>query len=115
MARMAYAINREYADVATGMVEGTILVDDRPAIALFDHKSTYSFVAPSFAYDMQNWIQQLSYDFTVATTLGKRVVCKLYVPQCNVKIGEVSMPTDLVILAMNDFNVIFGMDCTRLV
>ena len=53
---------------------------------------------------------QLSYDFVVTTLLGKRVVCELYIPQCNVKIREVAMPADLVILAMNDFKIIFGMD-----
>ena len=34
---------------------------------------------------------QLQYDFTVATPLGKRVVCELYIPRCNVKIREVSI------------------------
>ena len=51
MAGMAYAINREQADVAAYLVEGTILVDNRPAIALFDSGSAYSFVAPTFACD----------------------------------------------------------------
>ena len=53
---------------------------------------------------------QLPYDFTIATPLGKRAVRELYIPQCNVKIGEVSMPANLVVLSMNDFDVIFGMD-----
>ena len=107
---MAYGVNREQADAATNVVEGTILVDGRHAIALFDPGSTHSFVAPSFCYDMQDWVMQLPYDFIVSTPLGKRVVCELYFPQCSVKIGEVSMPADLVMLAMNDFDVIFGMD-----
>ena len=46
MARRAYAINREQVDVAANVVKGTILIDNRPAIALFDPGSTYSFVAP---------------------------------------------------------------------
>ena len=53
---------------------------------------------------------QLPYDFIVSTPLGKRVVCELYFPQCSVKIGGVSVPADLVMLAMNDFDVIFGME-----
>ena len=61
MARMAYAINREQADITTNMVEGTILVDNRPTIALFDPGFTQSFVAPLFACDMQNRIKQLPY------------------------------------------------------
>ena len=69
MAGRAYAINREQAKVAANVVEGTILVDNRLAIALFDPASTHSFVAPVF-----------SYDFTVATPLGKGVVCELYIP-----------------------------------
>ena len=96
MAGRAYAINREQADAAANMVKGTILVDNRPAIALFDPGSTHSFVAPVFVCDMQDWILQLLYDFTVATLLGEIVVCELYILQCNVQIGEVSMPADLV-------------------
>ena len=106
----AYAVNKKQEEVATIVVEGTILVDNRPAIALFDSGSTHSFVAPSFYYDIHERVMQLPYNFIVTTPLGKRVVCELYIPQCNVKIGEVAKPTDLVILAMNDFDVIFGMD-----
>ena len=80
MAGRAYALNREQADVAANVIEGTILVDNRPAIALFDPGSTHSFVAPVFVCDMQDWIMQLPYDFTITTPLGKRVVCELYVP-----------------------------------
>ena len=110
MAGRAYAINREQADVTANVVEGTILVGNRPAIALFDLGSTHSFVAPVFSCDMQNRIMKLPYDFTVATSLGKRVVCELYIPRRAVEIGEVLMPADLIILAMNDFDAIFGMD-----
>lgn len=42
MAGMTYAINSEQADIATNMVECTILVDNRPAIALVDPGSTHS-------------------------------------------------------------------------
>ena len=87
-----------------------IYVDHRPAVALFDPGSTHSFVAPLFVRDKQKQIEQLAYNFTVTTPLGRKVVCELYVPQCSVTIGEVSMPADLVVLAMNDFDVIFGMD-----
>ncbi|RWR86324.1 reverse transcriptase [Cinnamomum micranthum f. kanehirae] len=110
VAGQVYAANREQAEAATNVVEGIIYVDNRPAIALFDLGSTLSFVAPPFICDMQKQIKQLSYDFTVITPLERKVVCKLYVPQCSVKIGEVSMPANLVVLAMNDFDVIFGMD-----
>ena len=64
MAGRAYAINREQADIVVNMVEGTILVDSRPAIALFDFGSSHSFVAPVFACNMQNRIMQLPYNFT---------------------------------------------------
>ena len=80
MAGRAYALNRKQADVATNVVEGTILVDNRPAIALFDPGSTHSFVAPSFFHDIQERVMQLSYDFVVTTPLGKRIVCELYIP-----------------------------------
>ena len=91
-------------------MEGTILADNRPTVALFDPGSTHSFIAPSFVCDMQKQIRQLSYDFTVTTPLRIKVVSELYVPQRSAKIGEVLMPVDLVVLAMNHFDVMFGMD-----
>ena len=77
---MACAVNREQADAAAHVVEGTILVDNRPAVALFDPGSTHSFVAPTFVCGIQDRIEQLDYDFTVSTPLGKRLVCELYLP-----------------------------------
>ena len=62
------------------MVEGTILVDNRPTIALFDPSSMHSFIALVFSCDMQDQIMQLPYDFTLATPSGKIVVCELYIP-----------------------------------
>ena len=34
--------------------------------------------------------------------LKERIVCELYIPQCNDEIREVSMPADLVILVVSD-------------
>ncbi|XXG69581.1 hypothetical protein AAC387_Pa06g2405 [Persea americana] len=110
MAGRAYALNQEQADVVTNVVEGTILIDNKPAVALFDLGSTHSFVAPVFVCNTQDRIMQLPYDFTLSTPLGRIVVCELYVPQCDVLVGEVAMVANLFVLAMNDFDVIFGMD-----
>ena len=46
----------------------------------------------------------------ITTPVGKRVVCENYYPKCSVQIGELQMLANMIVLAMQDFNVILGMD-----
>ena len=37
-------------------------------------------------------------------------MCSTYYPSCSVKLREINLPVDLIILDMHDFDVILGMD-----
>lgn len=45
----------------------------------------------------------------MTSLVGKKVACETYFPKCRVQVGEFEMSPDLIVLAMHDFDVIFGM------
>ena len=91
-------------------MEGKLLIYGVEAQILFDPKSTHSFLSPMFAKMIAMTFKELDYLLTVTTPVRKRVVCRTYYPSCSVLLGEVSLPADLIILDMHDFDVILGMD-----
>ena len=92
------------------MVEGTILVCEIKARILFDPGSTHSFPSPKFSKLIDVPVKDLDYILTVATLVGKQVVCRTFYPSCAIKIGEVVLPANLILLEMYDFDVILRMD-----
>ena len=105
-----YAINQVDAEAADNVVEGTLLVCGFEAKVLFDPGSTHSFLSPKFAKLIDMPARELEYVLTVSTPVGKQVVCRKYYPRCAVKIGDVVLPANLILLEMFDFDVILGMD-----
>lgn len=47
---------------------------------------------------------------TFITPIGKQVIYNSYYPKYGVKIGDFTMPLNLIVLDMHDFVVILGMD-----
>ena len=72
--------------------------------------ATHSFVASQFACDLQQPLELLPYILVVTISVGKRVACYNYYPQCSVQIGELQMPADLIVFGMHDFDIVLGMD-----
>ena len=103
-------LNQMDADAAGDVVEGKILICEVEAKVLFDPGSTHSFVSPTFAQLICVPARELDYILTVATPVGKQVVCSTFFPSRSVRIGGVIFPADLIILMMHDFDVILGMD-----
>ena len=105
-----YAINQADAEAADNVVEGTLLVCGFEAKILFDPGSTHSFLSPKFSKLIDMPARELEYVLTVSTPVGKQVVCRKYYPRCAIKIGDVVLPANLILLEMYDFDVILGMD-----
>ena len=55
-------------------------------------------------------LRELDYILTVTTLVGKQVICRIYYPDCSVKLGEINLPANLIVLDMHDFDVILDMD-----
>ncbi|KAL6349222.1 hypothetical protein AAG906_033878 [Vitis piasezkii] len=78
--------------------------------ALIDPGSTHSFVSISFAGLLGMPIDNRDFDLFVATPLGDFVVVNKILRDCCVMIGYRDMTVDLVLLDLQDFDVILGMD-----
>ena len=78
--------------------------------ALIDLGSTHSFVSVFFAGLLGMPIDNMDFDLFVATPLGDSVVVDKIIRDCCVMIGYREMTVDLILLDLQDFDVILGMD-----
>ena len=98
------------AQATSDVVRGTLRIHTLFARALIDPGSTYSFVFISFAGLFGMPIDNMNFDLFVATPLGDFVVVNKILRDCCVMIGYREMTVDLVLLDLQDFDVILGMD-----
>ncbi|RVW89663.1 RNA-directed DNA polymerase-like [Vitis vinifera] len=104
----------ENRDIWFGIVQrvgSTLRIHTLFAKALIDPGSTHSFVSVSFAGLLGMSIDNMDFDLFVATPLGDFVVVNKILRDCCVMIGYREMTVDLVLLELQDFDVILGMDC----
>ena len=78
--------------------------------ALIDPGSTHSFVSVSFVALLGILVASMDFDLIVATPVGNSVVTSKMIKDCLVMIGYREMPVDLVLLYLQDFDAILGMD-----
>ncbi|RVW95658.1 Transposon Ty3-I Gag-Pol polyprotein [Vitis vinifera] len=79
-------------------------------VVLIDPGSTHSFVSVSFAGLLGLPVASMDFDLIVATPMGDSVVASRMLRNCIVMIGYREMPVDLILLDLQDFDVILGMD-----
>ena len=77
---------------------------------LIDPGSTHSFVSISFSSLLDMHISTMDFDLIVATPMGDYVVTSRKLKNCHVIISYGDMLVDLVLLDLQDFDVILGMD-----
>ncbi|RVW36739.1 Retrovirus-related Pol polyprotein from transposon 297 [Vitis vinifera] len=94
-------------------IRSTLRIHTLFAKALIDHGSTHSFVSVSFTSLLGMPIDNMDFDLFVATPLGDSVVVNKTIRDCCVMIGYREMTVDLVILDLQDFDVILGIDCCQ--
>ena len=89
---------------------GTLRIHTLFARALIDPGSTHSFVSICFASLLGMLIDNMDFDLFVATPLGDSVVVNKILRDCCMMFGYREMTVDLVLLDLQDFDVILGMD-----
>ena len=91
-------------------VVGVIPLFSRYALILFDSGTSHSFVSTSFvkAHDLKMDIGNHKWHVRIPTgkTQVSRAVCK----RCPLTLRYLKMPANLVVMEMNDFDIILGMD-----
>ena len=98
------------ADASGNVVEGTITILGHPTRVLMDSSVTHSFIFKSFAYTLSQTLQPLESDMVVATLSGDELQSMQWFSEVPVVVSGRSLPADLRVLKMHDFDVIFGMD-----
>ncbi|WKA07645.1 hypothetical protein VitviT2T_025440 [Vitis vinifera] len=98
------------AQATSDVVTGTLRIHTLFARVLIDPGSTHSFVSVSFAGLLGLPVASMDFDLIVATPVGDSVVASRMLRNCIVMIGYREMPIDLVLLDLQDFDVILGMD-----
>ncbi|XP_077249182.1 uncharacterized protein LOC143888629 [Tasmannia lanceolata] len=97
-------------EASNAMIEGQLLVNDISAHILIDSGSTLSFISPAFVEELDLTPIPLLHHLKVVTPIGDIVATDLVCKGCVIKIGDRELLGDLVLLDMNDFKVILGMD-----
>ena len=105
-----YALTRQEAQTSNNVVTGTLLVENLLARVLFDPGATHSFISVDLASKLQNLKKSLPEKLLVSTPLGKILSADNMIENCEVKIGDVITKVDLVVLNLDEFDCILGMD-----
>ena len=103
-------MTRRDTQATSDVVTGTLQIHTLFARALIDPGSTHSFVSVSSAGLLGMLIDNMDFDLFVATPLGDFVMVNKILKDCCVMIGYREMTVDLVLLNLQDFDVILGMD-----
>ncbi|XP_077223035.1 uncharacterized protein LOC143856655 [Tasmannia lanceolata] len=105
-----FALSQRDAEASDAVIEGQLLVNGISVHVLFDSGSTLSFISPDFVRELALSPVPLLHPLRVVTPVGDVVVTDLVCKGCKIKIGDRELLGDLVLLKMNDFKVILGMD-----
>ena len=105
-----FAITHQDVEAANHVVEGTLLISNLEASTLLDSGSTHSFISHTFAAKIGNSPSTLTNALVVSTPTGEQICTRTIFYNCMIEIGQTRMPADLVLLRMDDFDAILGMD-----
>jgi hypothetical protein len=103
------ALNRE-DPLATAVVEGMISISDKDARVLIDPGSSHSFIAFPFTCILRLDDKGIPCNVVVSTPLGKQLNSDSCFKDCEIRLGDVTLPGDLIRLPLEDYDIILGMD-----
>ena len=105
-----FAMTEQDEEASPDVIAGTIDICSMPANVLFDPSSTHSFVSPYFAYKIKFQPELLPHDLSVVVSSGESLSSQWVYCSCGIDIKGTTLPVDLVLLKMPDFDVILSMD-----
>ncbi|KAL2237892.1 UNVERIFIED_CONTAM: Transposon Ty3-G Gag-Pol polyprotein [Sesamum indicum] len=105
-----YNITREETPASNDVISGMILLSEIVAYVLIDPGSTHSYISSEFASKILGENSPLGCNFMVYLPVGRGVVVNSVRKGSLVRIGDVNLPVDLIVLDLKEFDVILGMD-----
>jgi len=92
------------------VVSGTFLINTLPTWILFDAGATHSFINPATSRRLACLLDEMDVQLCVTTPLGSVYQEKLVVRNCPIVIQNRMFPADLVLLEIQCYDVVLGMD-----
>ncbi|KAL0536883.1 hypothetical protein IC582_025846 [Cucumis melo] len=92
------------------MVTGTLPILGHYAFVLFDSGSSHSFISSIFVHHVRLEVEPLGSVLSVSTPSGEVLLSKEKIKACRVEIANHVLDVTLLVLDMEDFDVILGMD-----
>ena len=92
------------------MFVGIVPLFDVNAIALFDSGATHSFVASSFVQAHKLEMTKDDKGWNISIPIGVNQIVLWVCSGCPLILGHLTLPADLIVLDMRDFDIILGMD-----
>nr|XP_023921956.1 uncharacterized protein LOC112033418 [Quercus suber] len=105
-----FAITEQDAKASKSVVTGTIPIFSHNARVLIDPGSTHSFVSCAYMKYADCVPELLDFELSVSTPLGETMVAEFICKACVIKIGGNELLADLILLEIQEFDVILGMD-----
>ena len=92
------------------VVQGTIIVSHTVCVVLIDTGSSRSFIAHGLVRSLGLETEQMSQTIMIESPIGGRVVLDKVCRMCKIVLGGVDLECDLVVMMLDGFDVILGMD-----
>ncbi|KAL0551944.1 hypothetical protein IC582_011037 [Cucumis melo] len=105
-----FATTRQEAERVGTVVTGTLLILGHYAFVLFDSESSHSFISSVFVQHVGLKVEPLGSVLSVSTPSGEVLLSKVNIKACRVEIANHVLDVTLLVLDMQDFDVILGMD-----
>ncbi|XP_074559874.1 uncharacterized protein LOC141815910, partial [Curcuma longa] len=105
-----FSITREDVANASTVVTGQIFIYSQYANALFDTGATHSFISISYAKKIKIPLQVLDEKFLTTLPSGEVMASTHMLRAVPIGIAERELYCDLIVLDMQDYDVILGMD-----
>ncbi|KAA0051054.1 pol protein [Cucumis melo var. makuwa] len=105
-----FATTRQKAERAGTVVTGTLPILGHYAFVLFDSGSAHSFISSVFVQHVGLEVEPLGSVLSVSTPSGEVLLSKEQIKACRVEIANHMLDVTLLVLDMQDFDVILGMD-----
>jgi predicted aspartyl protease len=87
---------------------GMFLVNQHPAVVLFDSGSSHSFISQAFARKHNQEISDLNYGYRISSA-GANISTRQMVHAVTIQIGNMRFLTNLIVLPGLGLDVIMGM------
>lgn len=105
-----YAITEHDTHASRSIVIDTLSLFSHDARILIDLGSTHSFISYHYMRHDDSLHELLNFVLTISTPLEKTMLVELVCRSCVFRIRDRELSADLILLNMEDFDVILGMD-----